>query len=57
METSMETSCGPRRINPRRNPTEEEKVFKCVCGKSYISKESLYTHRKTKHPEEFALFL
>ncbi|EAR99288.1 zinc finger, C2H2 type family protein (macronuclear) [Tetrahymena thermophila SB210] len=54
METSMNSSQGPRKIHPRRKPTEAEKLFKCQCGKSYLSNESLYTHRKTKHPDEIA---
>lgn len=29
METSMNSSQGPRKIHPRRKPTEAEKLFKC----------------------------
>lgn len=36
-----------RRQKTKVNP--EEKLFKCGCGKSYLSYAALYTHCKVKH--------
>jgi len=51
-ETTVKSSKDERNIHIRRKPTSAEKHFKCSCGKSYLCNESLYIHRKIKHPEE-----
>lgn len=51
-ETIMNISQVKRNIHPRRKPSISEKSFKCSCGRSYLTKETLYAHMKIKHHKD-----